>query len=290
MRFRRIWLDAFLRQSVLKDNVPEMVSIKSPREIELMRESGAILAEVLEMIRSEVKPGVRTGLIDEKSEELIRERGGTPLFLHYKGYPASICISINEEVVHGIPGERELREGDVVSVDVGVKHRNYHADAAITVPVGDVSDEAKRLMSTCKAALGEAIRRVRPQVKLREVSAAVQEAVESEGFSVVRKFVGHGIGQALHEEPQIPNFVDGTFNGELVLKPGMVLAIEPMINAGGHEVEVTENGWTVVTRDRSLSAHFEHTVAVSESGADVLTDRRVPREASREKGDSAQYG
>jgi len=248
-----------------------MVSLKSPREIELMRESGAILAEVLEMIRNEVKPGVRTGTINAKAEELIRRRGGYPSFLKYKGYPASVCVSVNEEVVHGIPGERELREGDVVSIDVGVRNKNYHADAAITVAVGEVSDEAKRLMSACREALEEAIRHVKPGAKLREVSAAVQRTVEGAGFSVVRKFVGHGIGQKLHEDPQIPNFVDGTFNGELILKPGMVLAIEPMINAGGEDVEVAENGWTVVTRDGSVSAHFEHTVAVSESGADVLT-------------------
>ena len=267
-----------------------MVSIKSSREIELMRESGEILAEVLEMIRREARPGALTGNIDAKAAGLIRDRGGQPSFLKYKGYPASICISINEEVVHGIPGERELREGDLVSVDVGVKQKNYHADAAITVPVGNVSDEAKRLVRTCKSALEEAIRYVKPDARLREVSAAVQNTVEAEGFSVVRKFVGHGIGQKLHEEPQIPNFVDGSFNGELVLKPGMVLAIEPMINAGGHEVEVADNGWTVVTRDGSLSAHFEHTVAVGESGADVLTVLGVMRGIDSDKGGRAQYG
>jgi len=267
-----------------------MVSIKSPREIELMRESGRILAEVLEMIRREVSPGARTGDIDAKAEELIRARGAHPSFLKYKGYPASICVSINEEVVHGIPGERELCEGDLVSVDVGVKRKNYHADAAITVPVGNVPDEAKRLVRTCKSALEEAIRRVKPDARLREVSAAVQNTVEAEGFSVVRKFVGHGIGQKLHEEPQIPNFVDGSFNGELVLKPGMVLAIEPMINAGGYEVEVADNGWTVVTQDGSVSAHFEHTVAVGESGADVLTVLGVMRGIDSDKGGRAQYG
>lgn len=267
-----------------------MVSIKSCREIELMRESGEILAEVLEMVRCEVRPGVQTSTIDAKAEELIRDRGGYPSFLKYKGYPASICISINEEVVHGIPGERELCEGDLVSVDVGVKQKNYHADAAITVPVGNISDEGKRLVRTCKSALEEAIRHVKPDARLRDVSAAVQNTVEAEGFSVVRKFVGHGIGQKLHEEPQIPNFVDGSFNGELVLRAGMVLAIEPMINAGGYEVEVVDNGWTVVTRDRSLSAHFEHTVAVGESGADVLTALGVMRGTDPDKGDGARHG
>jgi len=248
-----------------------MVTIKSLREINLMRKAGEIVAEVLELVGAEAEPGLRTGVMDAKVEKVILERGGHPAFKGYRGYPASLCVSINEQVVHGIPGERRLEEGDVVSFDVGVRYKNYYADAAVTVGVGKVGAEAGRLMKTCRKALSAAVDQVKPGGSLREVSAAIQHTAEEEGFSVVRQFVGHGIGSKLHEEPQVPNFVDDYPEGGLILKPGMVLAIEPMVNAGGYEVEVEENGWTVITSDRSLSAHYEHTVAVTEDGAQVLT-------------------
>ena len=247
-----------------------MIKLKTPEEIEHMRKAGKVVAEVLRSIRRAAKPRVTTAELDVLAEELILRRGGRPLFKGYRGYPSSICASINEEVVHGIPGPRRLRKGDILSVDVGVSLGGYCGDAAITLPIGDVSPEAKNLISVCRGALKRAINKARSGARLSEVCGAIQQYVESQGCSVVRQYTGHGIGREMHEEPQIPNFVSSGMD-DPVLEPGMTLAIEPMVNSGGGQVSVLENGWTVRTKDRSLSAHFEHTVAVTEDGLEVLT-------------------
>ena len=247
-----------------------MINRRSPREIECMRQAGAIVAEVLERCRTLAVPGVTTEELDQKADALIRERNAIPLFKGYRGYPKSICASVNEEVVHGIPGPRRLQAGDILSVDVGVRLGGYCADAAITAPVGEVSEEAMRLMQVCREALDRGIRTLTPGMRLSTLSEAIQKYVESQNCSVVRDYTGHGIGREMHEEPQVPNFVTKAVR-DRVLPEGAVVAIEPMVNAGGFEVRRLENGWTVVTADHSLSAHFEHTVAITESGGDVLT-------------------
>lgn len=251
--------------------IPEYARIilKSPQEIETMRRSNRIVAEILEEIKSVAKPGVTTRELNERAEELLAQRKARSAFKGYNGYPAALCTSVNEEVVHGIPSDRVLREGDILSLDFGAIYEDYYGDAAITLAIGRISAEAERLMRVTEEALYLAIDRARPENRLQDISAAIQGHVESHGFSVVRDFVGHGIGQHLHEKPQIPNF--GEAGRGVRLKPGMTLAIEPMINAGGHEVMVLQDGWTAVTRDRSLSAHFEHSVAVTENGPYILS-------------------
>jgi methionyl aminopeptidase len=244
---------------------------RSRREIECIRQAGVIVAEVLELCSRLAAPGVTTAALDREAEALIRERGGIPLFKGYRGFPASICASVNEEVVHGIPGERELAEGDILSVDVGVRHGAYCADAAVTVPVGVIAPEAIRLMTICREALAKGIAAIEPGMRLSTLSGAIQKYAESQGCSVVRDYTGHGIGREMHEDPQIPNFVSGTIR-DVTLPEGCVLAIEPMVNAGGAAVRRLANGWTVVTQDGSLSAHFEHTVAMTADGPVVLTD------------------
>ncbi len=247
----------------------ERIILKSPQEIETMRRSNRIVAEILEEIKSVAKPGVTTRELNERAEELLAQRKARSAFKGYNGYPAALCTSVNEEVVHGIPSDRVLREGDILSLDFGAIYEDYYGDAAITLAIGRISAEAERLMRVTEEALYLAIDRARPENRLQDISAAIQGHVESYGFSVVRDFVGHGIGQHLHEKPQVPNF--GEAGRGLRLKPGMTLAIEPMINAGGHEVMVLQDGWTAVTRDRSLSAHFEHSVAVTENGPYILS-------------------
>ncbi len=247
----------------------ERIILKSPQEIETMRRSNRIVAEILEEIKSVAKPGVTTRELNERAEELLAQRKARSAFKGYNGYPAVLCTSVNEEVVHGIPSDRVLREGDILSLDFGAIYEDYYGDAAITLAIGRISAEAERLMRVTEEALYLAIDRARPENRLQDISAAIQGHVESHGFSVVRDFVGHGIGQHLHEKPQIPNF--GEAGRGVRLKPGMTLAIEPMINAGGHEVMVLQDGWTAVTRDRSLSAHFEHSVAVTENGPYILS-------------------
>jgi len=247
----------------------ERIILKSPQEIEKMRRSNRIVAEILEEIRSVAKPGVTTRELNDRAEELLARRKARSAFKGYNGYPASLCTSINEEVVHGIPSDRVLREGDILSLDFGAIYEDYYGDAAITLAIGRSSAEAERLMRAAEEALYLAIDRARPENRLQDISAAVQEHVESCGFSVVRDFVGHGIGQHLHEKPQVPNF--GEAGRGIRLRPGMTLAIEPMINAGGHEVMVLSDGWTAVTKDGSLSAHFEHSVAVTENGPYILS-------------------
>jgi methionyl aminopeptidase len=247
----------------------ERIILKSPQEIERMRRSNRIVAEILEEIKSVARPGVTTRELNERAEELLAQRKARSAFKGYNGYPAVLCTSVNEEVVHGIPSDRVLREGDILSLDFGAIYEDYYGDAAITLAIGRISAEAERLMRVAEEALYLAIDRARPENRVQDISAAVQGHVESHGFSVVRDFVGHGIGQHLHEKPQIPNF--GEAGRGVRLKPGMTLAIEPMINAGGHEVMVLQDGWTAVTKDRSLSAHFEHSVAVTENGPYILS-------------------
>jgi methionyl aminopeptidase len=247
------------------------ITIKTPREIEKMRRSGIVVREVLEHVRSLVKPGVTTLDLERAAEEKIRELGAIPAFKGYRGYPCVLCTSVNDQVVHGIPsGKRVLVDGDLVSIDCGVVLDGYYGDSAITVPVGNHLDPtAKQLLDVTEASLANAIRVVRAGATLGDIGAAVQEVVEAGGFSVVRDFVGHGIGTKMHEEPHVPNY--GQRGVGTKLCEGMVLAIEPMVNAGKPGVQVLSDGWTAVTEDGSLSAHFEHTVAVTKQGAVVLT-------------------
>jgi methionyl aminopeptidase len=245
------------------------VVIKSPEEVAAMREAGRIVARLLQTIAKEVKPGVRTRHLDAVCVEELARHGAQSSFLNYHGYPAHICTSINDEVVHGIPGDRTLCEGDIVSIDVGVKYRGFQGDGAVTVGVGKISQEARKLIEVTEGALHAGIGAAKQDVHLGEISAAVQSYVEANGFSVVREYTGHGIGREMHEDPQIPNF--GERGEGPVLKRGMTLAIEPMVNAGIWKTKVRDDQWTVVTADGSLSAHFEHTIAVTNGRAEILT-------------------
>jgi methionyl aminopeptidase len=246
-----------------------MIILKSNREIDLMREAGRIVALALEKMRTSVKPGITTADLDRIAEEVITENGARPLFKGYGGFPASICASVNEEVVHGIPSLRLLNSGDIISIDIGAEKNGYCGDAAVTLPVGEVSEEALNLLQVTKTALEKGIEKACPGNRLSDISHAVQSYAESHGFSVVREYVGHGIGTKMHEDPKVPNF--GPPGRGPRLETGMVLAIEPMVNQGTYQVEVLQDGWTVVTRDRKLSAHFEHTVAVTDNGPEILT-------------------
>jgi len=246
-----------------------MIHIRTPQEIESMRQGNRLVAQVLRTLREAIKPGITTKELDQMAEHAVRAAGATPAFKGYRGFPASLCVSINEEVVHGIPGPRPLKEGEIVSLDLGVYLNEYYGDAAITVPVGTVGEEATRLLEVTQQALLLGIEQARDGNRLFDISHAVQSWAESHGFSVVRDFVGHGIGRNLHEDPQVPNF--GPPHQGPRLRPGMVLAIEPMINAGTWEVTILEDKWTVVTADHRLSAHFEHTIAITDGAADILT-------------------
>jgi methionyl aminopeptidase len=250
-----------------------MFELKSEREIEIMREAGRIVAEVLDLMEKHIAPGVTTGKLDQLAEDHIRSRGATPAFKGYRVggrvFPASICASIDDVVVHGIPGNRKLIEGEIISVDVGTCKDGYYGDAARTFPVGDISKEKKRLMEVTLMALKAGINEARVGNRLGDISAAVQEVVEQNGFSVVRDMVGHGIGRRMHEDPQVHNF--GTPGTGPVLKKGLVLAIEPMVNAGGYKINFKPDGWTTITADGSPSAHFEHSVAITDDGPDILT-------------------
>lgn len=246
-----------------------MIPIKTRDDIEKMARGGHILTQVLDGLEKLVAPGVTTRALDEAALRLMDAHGVRSAFKGYRGYPGQICVSVNEEVVHGIPGSRRLAEGDIVSIDAGIEYENFFTDMARTFPVGVIEDVRRRLIETARGSLDAGIRAVRAGDKLVRVSGAIQQYVESHGFSVVKDFVGHGIGRALHEEPQIPNYV-GRDEGP-VLKDGMVLAIEPMINIGSHEVKVLKDGWTAVTCDRQPSAHYEHTVAIVNGAARVLT-------------------
>jgi methionyl aminopeptidase len=252
-----------------------VIVCRSAAELEKMRAAGRLVGEVLTELTARVAPGVTTSALDEVAEELIRRAGAIPAFKGYHGYPATICASINEEVIHGIPsGRRILNEGDVISIDVGASLDGYYGDSAVTLPVGKVSEQAATLLRVTEESLYKAIERVRVGGRISDLGHAVQHHVEAYGFSVVREFVGHGIGQRMHEEPQVPNYGEPGRGPRLT--EGMVLAIEPMVNAGKPAVKVLADGWTAVTRDSSLSAHFEHTVAVTADGPWILTAREVP--------------
>jgi methionyl aminopeptidase len=246
-----------------------MIIRKSHREIELMAEAGAVVAATHDLLREQIRPGVTTGELDRIADEFIQSRGGVPTFKGYRGYPAAICASPNETVVHGIPGGYALEDGDVLSVDVGVTLGGFVADSAWTFPVGEISPEAERLLEAGEAALYAGIEHARSGNRVGDISAAVQRATEEAGFSVVRSLVGHGVGRSMHEEPQIPNF--GEPGRGPLLADGMTLAIEPMITAGRPDVVLLEDRWSILTEDGSLSAHFEHTVAVTAEGPRILT-------------------
>jgi len=258
------------------------IVLKSPREIELMRAAGALVFRILDALEAQVRPGVTTRALDETASRLIAEAGAEALFRGVKNaearfpFPAAICSSVNEEVVHGIPGERALREGDIVSVDCGVRLAGYCGDAARTLAIGRLAPQVERLMRVTRETLELAVREVRPGRRWSEVAGRMQAHVEANGFGVVRRFVGHGIGSRMHEKPEVPNYVDrNTRLSDFVLQAGMTLAIEPMVSAGRPEVGFADDSrWTVVTKDRSPAAHFEHTLAVTADGADVLTDGR----------------
>jgi methionyl aminopeptidase len=244
---------------------------KSPQEIEIMRRAGLILADVLDRLEEAVRPGVTTGTLDRIAEEQIAAAGARPSFKGYRGFPASICTSPNEVIVHGIPGDHRLNEGDIISLDVGVFLEGFHADSAWTFPVGRIDEEAAHLLKVTETSLEAAVAQCAPGNRLGDVGFAVEQAAEAAGFSIVREYVGHGVGRALHEDPQIPNY--GPPGRREVLSEGMTLAIEPMVNEGGAETKALPDGWTVVTADGSRSAHFEHTVAITPDGHAVLTRR-----------------
>jgi methionyl aminopeptidase len=250
-----------------------MITIKSAREIDLMRRANVIVAEVLQELKRAVKPGVTTLELDQIAEELTLKRNATPAFKGYQVagriYPRSLCASINEEIVHGIPSARALKEGDIIGLDYGVIYQGYYGDSAVTVGIGKVSEEAERLMRVTEEALYRGIEQLRDGERMGKLSSAIQQTAEGAGFSVVRSFVGHGIGRRLHEEPPVPNY--GQPDSGLRLRQGMVLAIEPMVNIGGYEAVIKEDGWTAVTKDGSLSAHFEHSVAITENGPFILS-------------------
>jgi methionyl aminopeptidase len=250
-----------------------VIALKSPREIEIMRRANVIVAEVLQELKQRVKPGITTLDLDAVAEDLTLKKNAIPAFKGYnvagRVYPRCLCASINEEIVHGIPTARELREGDIIGLDYGVIYQGFYGDSAVTVGVGKVSEEALRLMQVTEQALYRGIEQLHEGKRLGDLGHAVQQTAESAGYSVVRAFVGHGVGRKLHEEPPVPNY--GEPDRGIRLREGMVLAIEPMFNAGGYEVEIKEDGWTAVTKDRSLAAHFEHSVAITRNGPYILS-------------------
>jgi methionyl aminopeptidase len=246
-----------------------MIILKSKSEIEKMTVACRIVAEVLQILVRTVRPGLTTLELDALAERSIRMRGAVPAFKGYRGFPNTLCVALNEQVVHGIPSKRRLRAGDIIGLDLGAKWEGYYGDAAVTIPVGQISSQTECLLAAAREALSLGIKEVRPGTHLSDISHAIQRYAESRGYSVVRAFVGHGIGTALHEEPQVPNF--GPPGRGPRLKAGMVLAIEPMVNIGDADVEILDDGWTVVTADGQLSAHFEHTVAITDDGHQILT-------------------
>jgi len=246
-----------------------MIILKSAWELARMRQAGRIVAVTLAALAEAIRPGLRTKALEELADRLIRRQGAIPAFKGYRGFPASICVSVNEQVVHGIPGGRVLEEGDIVSLDVGAIYQGYHGDAALTVGVGNIAEEARRLIEVTRGALEAGIAQARPGRRTGDISWAIQHYVEERGFSVIREYTGHGIGRQMHEDPQIPNF--GRQGRGPRLRPGMTFALEPMVAKGTWRTRVLPDGWTVVTLDGSLSAHFEHTIAVTEGEPDILT-------------------
>jgi len=246
-----------------------MIICKSETELGFMREAGRIVAETHRLMAKSIEPGITTGELDHIADKFIRSQGALPSFKDYNGFPYSICASVNDELVHGFPGKRKLNEGDIITLDIGAQYRGYHGDSAWTYPVGEISADAQKLLDVTEGSLFAGLALVKPDVRLYTISHAIQRYIEDAGFSVVREYVGHGVGTELHEEPQIPNY--GTPDRGPRLKAGMVLAIEPMVNAGERFVRTLEDNWTVVTVDGSLCAHFEHTVAVTTDGMEILT-------------------
>ena len=253
-------------------NQEKSISVKTAAEIEIMRQANRIVAGVLSLLQKNMKAGLTTMQMDKWAEEYCRDHGAEPAFKGYRGFPGSLCISINEQVVHGIPSTKvKVREGDIVSVDFGTRYKGFYGDSAVTIPVGRISEENERLLAVTREALERGINQVRVGNRISDISRAVQEYAEKHGFSVVRQFVGHGIGTSLHEGPEVPNYVQKQASPRVL--DGMVVAIEPMINAGTHKVKVLKDGWTVITADRKPSAHFEHSVAATPDGPLVLSRR-----------------
>jgi methionyl aminopeptidase len=246
-----------------------MIIYKTPQEIAAMRTSNQMVARILGELKALVRPGVSTRDLDAHAEKRARELGATPAFKGYRGYPASLCTSVNEEIIHGIPSSRVLKDGDIIGLDFGVLFEGFYGDAAVTVPVGGIGPKVQKLIAVAETAFFKGVAQMKTGNRISDISHAIQVYVESEGFSVIRSFVGHGIGYSPHEEPQVPNF--GPPGRGPKIKEGLTLAIEPMIAAGGWEEEILGDGWTAITRDRSLSAHFEHTVAMTSSGAEILS-------------------
>ena len=250
-----------------------MIKRKSREEIDIMREAGRVVAGAHKAVEEAIRPGLTTLDLEKIALDFMVSSGGESAFKNYRGFPGYICTSVNEEIVHGIPSKRRLAEGDVVSVDIGVRYKGYIGDMAVTYPVGQISEDAQRLLDACRISLEQGIEKVKPEHHLSDVSRAIQSYAEGQGYSVVREYTGHGVGREMHEDPQVPNYVNGGWGFDPKLKPGLVIAIEPMVNCGTHETDrIVRQGWDVViTRDRKLSAHFEHTVAVTEEGHEVLT-------------------
>jgi len=246
-----------------------MITIKSSQEIELMREAGRIVADTHRLLEKAIKPGITTKELDEIAEQYIRSQDAVPSFKGYNGFPASICTSVNEQVVHGIPSLNKLKDGDIISIDIGAIYKGYHGDAAKTYPVGNISEEAARLIRVTEESFYEGIKYAVEGNRLSDISSAIQQYVEKHGYSVVREFVGHGIGRQMHEEPQVPNY--GNPGRGPRLRAGMTLAIEPMVNAGKYHVRILSNNWTVVTADNSLSSHYENTIAITNGAPEILT-------------------
>jgi methionyl aminopeptidase len=249
-----------------------MIVLKSEKEIFAIRKSCRIVAQILADLRNMIEPGVTTKDLDDFAEKKSREMGAVPAFKGYRGYPASLCTSINEEIIHGIPSSRKLQEGDILGLDFGVIYDGYYGDAAVTYPVGEITSEASRLIEAAEQAFFKGFEKIEERYRISDISHAIQNSVEAQGFSVIRAFVGHGIGMSLHEEPQIPNF--GPPGRGPKIKRGMVLAIEPMIAAGDWNVEIKDDNWTAITKDKSLSAHYEHTVALTQEGAEILSIKK----------------
>lgn len=246
-----------------------MIICKTPREIEIMREAGRIVALTHQELKQHITPGITTKELDQIAEKTIQKYGATPSFKGYNGFPGSICASVNEELVHGIPGKRKLKEGDIISIDIGAKYNGYHGDSAWTYPVGNISESVQKLLDVTEKSLYLGLEQVKPGERLSNISHAVQTHAEGNGFSIVREYVGHGIGQDLHEDPQIPHY--GPPNRGPRLKPGMVICVEPMVNQGRRYVKTLSDDWTVVTVDGKWCAHFEHTIALTEAGYEILT-------------------
>jgi len=256
----------------LRKKTGQVITYKSRREIDRMRSAGQVIVKVFELVKESVRPGITTAEIDARVEDLIRSEGGIPSFKGYHGFPGSVCASVNEEIVHGIPGDRTLQDGDLFTIDVGVIIRGYHGDAARSFPVGSVSDEVARLAEVTAQALNDGIAQCVPGNRLSDIARAVEQRGRESGYGIVEQYVGHGIGTALHEEPQVPNHVnDSLLKSDLVLKAGLVIAIEPMFNLGTRETRVLDDDWTVVTKDGQCSAHFEDTVAITQNGPEIMT-------------------